>query len=62
MFAFLNVHKYYVLCVHVFNMFQFFRVYSDFCVGTYYTLALCVCVCVHACVRLYVKRLELILD
>ena len=30
MFVFLNVYKYYVLYVHIFNMFQFFCVYSDY--------------------------------
>ena len=33
MYVYLNGHKYYVLYVHVFNMFQFFCNYSDFCVG-----------------------------
>ena len=36
MFAFLNVHKYYVMYVHIFNMFQLFCVYSDFCLGACY--------------------------
>ena len=53
MLCFLNEDKYSVLCVHVFNMFQFFFVCSDFCVNQ---------CCIYVNLSIYCTVLRIFMD
>ena len=54
MFAFLNVHKYYLLYVHVFNMFHspLFTLISVLVRDTH--VCKYICMCVYMCVYVYI--------